>query len=373
MSARLRRSTLAFFASHERMNDPEDVDLAHAGLYLVGAQVLATVLLVSITATVCSWLQPPSQVSAVRSLAATTVLSMLMLKAPLRVGQTRGVSVLFNALRPCAFVYVTFLVVEQLLHSCETPTDEIPGHLTMRRIIFHGASLTMIGAALLRASAPTSENDLWFLITLSALLVIALVPPPSLSLTGPLCGQPTAWDAGDRLLRATLFASCYVTSVYVKPPRFDVYEITISVIRCGATSIWVLGCTFGFLLFAPVQIAVAVTARVRESNAALEAAYVEVVDGASDGEVDVEAGVGIPPLPAPLPLPSPHADGAGESYEATSGLVDSIVRRSGFQELGVLAAMREDDGVIDAGEDYGGVPVDPTELSALVGAPRLGV
>ena len=44
-----------------------------------------------------------------------------------------------------------------------------------------------------------------------------------------------------------------------------------------------------------------------------------------------------------------------------------------FQELGVLAAMREDDGVIDAGEDYGGTPVDPTQLSALVGAPRLGV
>ena len=40
---------------------------------------------------------------------------------------------------------------------------------------------------------------------------------------------------------------------------------------------------------------------------------------------------------------------------------------------GVLAAMREDDGVIDAGEDYGGTPVDPTQLSALVGAPRLGV
>ena len=209
------------------------------------------------------------------------------------------------------------------------------------------------------------------MITLGALLVIALVPPPSLSLTGPLCGQPTAWDAGDRLLRALLFSACYVTSVYVKPPRFDVYEITISVIRCGATSIWVLGCTFGFLLFAPVQIAVAVTARVRESNAALEAAYVEVADGASDGEVDVEAGVGMPPPPPALPLP--HADGTGDSHETTTALVDSIVRRSGFQELGVLAAMREDDGVIDAGEDYGGTPVDPTQLSALVGAPRLGV
>ncbi len=373
MSARLRRSTLAFF-DMQRTHDPEDVDLANAGLYLVGAQVIACVLLLSVTATVASWVQPASQVSAVRSLAAATVLALLMLKAPLRVGSTRGVIVLFNALRPCAFLYITFLVVEQLLHSCETPTDEIPGHMTMRRIIFHGASLAMIGAALLRASAPTSENDLWFLITLSALLVIAIVPPPSLSPTGPLCGNPSAYDAGERLLRGLLFASCYVTSVYVKPPRFDVYDITISVIRCGATSIWVLGCSLVFVLFAPVQIGVAITARVRESNAA-EAAYVEVADGASEGEADLEAGVGagagagslpMPPTALPLPL-------AEEEAETPERLVESIVRRNGFQELGLVPPPRDEDGGLNPDEDYSGTPVDATQLSSLIGAPRLGV
>ena len=377
MSARLRRSTLAFF-DMQRTHDPEDVDLANAGLYLVGAQVIACVLLLSVTATVASWVQPASQVSAVRSLAAATVLALLMLKAPLRVGSTRGVIVLFNALRPCAFLYITFLVVEQLLHSCETPTDEIPGHMTMRRIIFHGASLAMIGAALLRASAPTSENDLWFLITLSALLVIAIVPPPSLSPTGPLCGNPSAYDAGERLLRGLLFASCYVTSVYVKPPRFDVYDITISVIRCGATSIWVLGCSLVFVLFAPVQIGVAITARVRESNAA-EAAYVEVADGASEGEADLEAGVGVgagagagagslpmPPTALPLPL-------AEEEAETPERLVESIVRRNGVQELGLVPPPRDEDGGLNPDEDYSGTPVDATQLSSLIGAPRLGV
>ena len=367
MSARLRKSTLAFFDSmQQRQSDPEDVDLANAGLYLVGAQVIATVFLLSVTATLCSWIQPASQVSAVRSLAATTVLAMLMLKAPLRVGSTRGVIVLFNALRPCAFVYLTFMVVEQLLHSCETPTDEIPGHMTMRRIIFHGASLTMIGAALLRASAPTSENDLWFLITLGALLVIALVPPPSLSRTGPLCGQPTAWDAGERLLRAVLFSAAYVTAVYIKPPRYDVYDITISVIRCSATSIWVLGCTFFFILFAPLQIGVAITARVRESNAH-EAAYVEVadVDGASEGSLDIEA----PREPLPLHEPeTPHAE-----HDVSNAFVESIVRRSGFQDLSLLPSAREEPEQLDPAENYGGTPVDATQLSTLVGAPRLGV
>lgn len=399
MSARLRKSTLAFFDMQQRHTDPEDVDLAHAGLYLVGAQVIACVLLLSITATVASWVQPASQVSAVRSLAAAAVLSLVVLKAPLRVGSTRGVVVLFNALRPCAFLYITFLVVEQLLHSCESPTDEIPGHMTVRRIVFHGASLTMIGAALLRASAPTSENDLWFLITLGALLVIAVVPPPSLSTTGPLCGSPTAWDAGERLLRALLFAAAYVTSVYVKPPRFDVYDITISVIRCGATSIWILGCSFAFLLFAPLQIGVAITARVRESNA-MEAAYAAVADGASDGELDLEAAA---PAPAPV-LALEHNDGgyadgaynaygdygdygdysAAASAEVSSpapalavadARTESIARKTGFQELSLLPAPAEEPEAEDAdpAENYGGTPVDATQLSALIGAPRLGM
>ena len=55
MSARLRKSTLAFFDMQQRHTDPEDVDLANAGLYLVGAQVIACVLLLSVTATVASW------------------------------------------------------------------------------------------------------------------------------------------------------------------------------------------------------------------------------------------------------------------------------------------------------------------------------
>lgn len=394
MSARLRKSTLAFFDMQQRHTDPEDVDLAHAGLYLVGAQVIACVLLLSITATVASWVQPASQVSAVRSLAAAAVLSLVVLKAPLRVGSTRGVVVLFNALRPCAFLYITFLVVEQLLHSCETPTDEIPGHMTVRRIVFHGASLTMIGAALLRASAPTSENDLWFLITLGALLVIALVPPPSLSTTGPLCGSPTAWDAGERLLRALLFSAAYVTSVYVKPPRFDVYDITISVIRCGATSIWILGCSFAFLLFAPLQIGVAITARVRESNA-MEAAYAAVADGASDGELDVEAATPAPVL-ALEHNDGGYADGAYNAYgdygtysatpppEVSSpapalamaeARTESIARKTGFQELSLLPPPTEEpeEEDPDPAENYGGTPVDATQLSALVGAPRLGM
>lgn len=358
MSARLRRSTLAFFEMQQRHSDPEDVDLAHAGLYLVGAQVIGTVLLLSASATLTSWMQPATQVSAVRSLAAGTVLSIVLLKAPLRVGSTRGVLVLFNALRPCAFLYLTFLVVEQLLHSCEVPTDDIPGHLTIRRFVFHGASITMIGAALLRASAPTSENDLSFLITLGALLIIALVPPPSLSSTGPLCGNPTTYDAAERMLRAFLFASCYVTSVYVKPPRFDVYDITIAVIRCGSTSIWLLGCSMPLLIFAPVQVGVAITARVRESNAA-EASYAEVPDGASEGSLDIEA--------PPEALALEHIE---EDSESTVGSADPFPRRSGFQEIGLTPITKSPE---DTEEDYGGTIVDATQLSSIIGAPRLGM
>ena len=186
MSARLRKSTLAFFDMQQKHSDPEDVDLAHAGLYLVGAQVIARVLLLSFTATACSWLQPASQVSAVRSLAATTVLAMLMLEG----AAARGVDP--RRRRPLQCPAPLRLCLSDLhgrraaaalvrdAHRRNPGAHDRAADCLPRRQPRHD------WAALLRASAPTSENDLWFLITLGALLVIAVVPPPSLSTTGLL-------------------------------------------------------------------------------------------------------------------------------------------------------------------------------------------
>ena len=54
---------------------------------------------------------------------------------------------------------------------------------------------------------------------------------------------------------------------------------------------------------------------------------------------------------------------------------ESIARKTGFQELSLLPPPTEEPEEEDAdpAENYGGTPVDATQLSALVGAPRLGM
>jgi hypothetical protein len=74
----------------------------------------------------------------------------------------------------------------------------------------------------------------------------------------------------------------------------------------------------------------------------------------------------MPPTALPLPL-------AEEEAETPERLVESIVRRNGVQELGLMPPPRDEDGGLNPEEDYSGTPVDATQLSSLIGAPRLGV
>ena len=149
-------------------------------------------------------------------------------------------------------------------------------------------TLVQLGSALVRAYRPRSETDLPFLLALAALLVIGLLPPASTTLNGPLCGRPTLFAAGERLLRALLFASIYVIHTYCAAPRRDALkDLAVCVVRCAAASIWILGCHPVLLCFAVVQGAFALWARFgAEEFAAPGGGGYHAVDGASDGERD---------------------------------------------------------------------------------------
>ena len=69
----------------------------------------------------------------------------------------------------------------------------------------------LILAAFLRSKSPRSEDsDVPFFVSVVALLIIALLPPPAIALSGPLCSPPTLVGAGERILRAFLFSCVYV-------------------------------------------------------------------------------------------------------------------------------------------------------------------
>jgi len=292
-NAGMRLETLRSFSDqlHEDvMEDEKAIDFGSVGLYLAGLQVCFAIVCCSCASVLCCWLMPPAAISAVRTLAITTTLGLILVRKPLRVGHARGVVTVFNALRPAIVIYVLALVLEQLVHTCVglddddgggggggsravadrdgTPRGEYRG--TVRRALFHLISACLIVSGFVRAKNPRSESDLPFLVSLVCLLAIAILPPSAMARTGPLCEPTTLLGAGERVVRATLFAAVYVVLVYAAAPsRNQSNELFICVARATAASVWVLSASSWALPLAPLQVAVALFARLHDSSDAM--------------------------------------------------------------------------------------------------------
>ena len=223
--------------------DDRDIDFQSAGLYLVGIQVLLSTQLVALSSILSCWLLPTVTVSAVRTLVIATAVGVGCVHRPLRVGRVRGVTTIFNALRPSVLLYIQVQIIEQLVHTCVPPETETD-HGMWRRAVFHAMLLVMTLSGFIRARMPRSESDLPFVLTAVCLVVVAVFPPPPQALSGPLCSAPTVLGAAERMLRAFLFSTLYIVHVYAAAPsRNAMNELTLCVLRCAAASVWVLGAT----------------------------------------------------------------------------------------------------------------------------------
>ena len=275
-------------SDHVLYADDYAVDFGAAGLYVVGFQaVLATLTTAAVAVASCSLL-PHGAASAVRTLAVTVAFAAFSVRSPLRLGRVRGVMLMFNSLRPCVATYILALILEQLVHACAD--DGLGANTTAgwREISFHGAVLIMVTSGFLRAYRPRSETDLPFLATLGAVVVLGLVPPATSAPSGPLCGSLTLYTAGERLLRATLFASVYAVHVYCSPAvRNAPADIVVCVVRAAAASIWILAAHVALLVLAPIQ---AVLALWRSFGSSFGSETYQEVDVVSDGSLDIEDG-----------------------------------------------------------------------------------
>ena len=242
------------------------VDFSSVGLYLAGIQTCATAVACAGTSVLSCWVLAPSAVSAVRSLALTSIVALALLAKPMRIGRVRGMRTMFNALRPSVPIYILCLVVEQLVHTCTAPvTSEAYGgsadggrpHLvaTAHIAVYHSSSLFMVLSGLIRAKSPRSESDVSFTITLLCLLLIALLPPIARVRHGPLCEPVDGFAAAERLVRAAAFASVYATLVYAAAPsQYVTNELIICVARATAASVWVMCVPFWGLIVLPFQV-----------------------------------------------------------------------------------------------------------------------
>ena len=295
------RKTVEDFNTSEMDEDEKSVEYHNVTLYLAGIQTVFAVVVSACASILSCWAIPVRSVSAVRTLSITAICSLVLVRKPLRVGRVRGVGMIFNALRPAVVIYLLALIIEQLLHNCNgnnsinvnsmhavasapsTPAiahgatneeeDPILGipleqHHTLRRIVYHIVTAALIVSAFARARAPRSESDLPFALSALCLIIVALLPPPTMAEAGPLCAPATLFEAGERCLRAFLFSAVYTSLIYAAAPSRNVSnELFICVLRAAAASVWVLCASTWTLPLAPLEIAIVLFSRLGEQTA----------------------------------------------------------------------------------------------------------
>ena len=313
------QSALRNFAAEDvaSIDDGKRIDFSSVGLYIAGIQVIFAILCASCCSVVAAWILPQASISAVRTVTFVTTLGLVLVNRPIRVGRVRGVNTVFSALRPSVLVYVLSLVIEQLAHTCKA-TKTTYETSTLGRVIVHAISLLMISSGLARAKNPRSESDVPFLVTASCLVLSAVIPTTPVAESGPLCEAVSLLDAGERVLRAFLFAIVYVVLVYAAAPTSShSNELFVCVARATAASIWVLGSTTWLLPVAPLQAAVALFSRLGDS-----------------GDDDSE-----PMAYESLPLASPPPSVANEDVESEISDAEAIrnALRSTSQSAGGLS------------------------------------
>lgn len=288
MRSALPRRLIRRMSNH----DSEDsvVDFNDASLYLPLAQTVFSICTCAVISVLSCWLAPSGAVSAVRTLALCSAAGGLLMRAPIRIGKAHGITVVFSALQLAIPLYLGTLVVEQLVHTCSVDVSHAP---SWRHVVFHGAVLVMVYSGFMRARAPLEDTDRPFILTLLALMVIAIMPPPAVALVGPLCQSVDLWQAMDRIVRAFCFGMLYSITVYTSTrTRCSNYSNTsIVFFRSASASIWVSGALIWWLPLALAQCAIIMHARAVH-NSTPPKAYMRVESANSTDDEDIEAELG---------------------------------------------------------------------------------
>lgn len=288
----MRLDKFARDLTYHGLDDDKSIDFGAAGLYLPAAQTIFATTLSACVSVLACWLIPIGAISAVRTLALTVISGVLVIRRPIRIGQTRGVNTIFSALRPCCVLYVCCLVLEQLIHTCIS-NESTYEHGFWRRILYHGSMTTMTLAGFLRSKNPRGESDVPFVISVCSMLIIAALPPPALALSGPLCSPPTLGQAGERVLRAFMFSCVYVVLVYSAAPiSNNLADTLVCIMRSATSSAWVLGAVSYSLPLALVQVCMVLYCSFSPANAQYDA--VAPIGVSDDMEASgMEHGVGL--------------------------------------------------------------------------------
>lgn len=271
------------------METSSPIDFSAIGLYVLALQLTGVILLLTTTTVALPYLVPHSAASSVRTVAALSIIAIACLRHPLRVGRTRGLVLVFHALRPGAAIYIVALVLEHLSFS-DTEATFLGG---MRSLGFHALIAVLIACGLVRATSSSPNRDAPFAIALLAAGLIAFLPPESSSVVSPLIGRPSGMGIADRYLRAITFVLLYSAHAYaLAPNNYLSEEVGLTVARSVAASAWTLGCHSTLLPISIVQFGLVLAHRVPSRTADATNDY-DKVETRSNASMLSEADTGV--------------------------------------------------------------------------------
>jgi hypothetical protein len=268
------------------------VDFSHAALYMPALQIVGALGACAITTLVVnSFSATIGHVSAVRTATLTAFVGACCIWRPVRVSTYAiGVDVMFDSLRPCVVVYITALVVEQLVHTCianasvsaDADAEALLTNETVRGIFFQALSLIMCASGFAQAYQPRVQTDYPFVVVASSLVIVAMWAPPSKPGQGPLCAPLSMARSFEHVLRALLFGLTYCALAYsAEPMRRSVSEIVLCAMRAFVGSVWIL-CVYRYALaLAVAELVLVLWSRTRHTVAFVPSDVVSDEEGGS--------------------------------------------------------------------------------------------
>jgi hypothetical protein len=330
------------------------IDFSSIGLYVLAVQLSGvTVLLTTITVSL-PYMVPRSAASSVRTVACLCIVGVLCLRYPLRVGRTRGLVLIFHALRPGAAIFIVALVMEHLCYT-DSENNFMGG---MRMVGYHALILVLITCGLVRAVTASPNKDAPFAIAILAAALIAFLPPESTSEVSPLVGRAGGIAIADRYLRAVTFVLLYSSHAYSLAPATHLSEeVGLTVARSVAASAWTLGCHAALLPIAIVQFGLVLANRLNTRHVEPVVLY-DQVETRSNASVLSEADTGVAAETARFLASLPG--GTMEGMDGVGGSVGGIGLGGAEETMDIeLAALEV------ARDNAEGVPIDIKTLALV--------
>jgi len=289
------------------------IEYDNVELYLCGIQSTLVTCLTAASSVLACWLLPSSYVTSVRTLAVCTAVAFSGTVHAFKIQGARGAGLIFNALRPCPWIYLFSLVVEQLGHTCLSDGSREDGFIQL--FVFNALGLSLALCGIWRAVYSYSHDVGFFTVVLTLMVLMAVLPTPVFINVGPLCAPASFSVAFERCARAVFFACAYSAFVYSRPPQETSFGAICSCcLHASCGSVWVLVCSPWVFILAPVQFVTAVWVRLRSSrslcgsNGSDEYDSFCAVQSASDSDVNAAEAGNVPVCSDDARLPTHSMD-----------------------------------------------------------------